>query len=226
MAGRVVVVTGTDTGIGKTHLATSLLLAATARGHVAVGYKPVESGVDGTGLTDAERLESASSPHPLFHVKPPRLALRAPVSPHLAAEQEGRVLPWNEVVAWTSDARRHQSLVIELPGGLFTPLASTLLNVDALQQLQPDLTLLVAPDRLGVLHHVLAAIAGARTRGVSLDVVALVAPDASDPSTGTNADELRRFTQLPIVGPYPRTSCETLAAHPLMSDLIRRWLPG
>ena len=64
--GRIVLV-GTGTGIGKTHLGVALVQALAAAGIEVAGLKPVESGV-GTGPSDADLLAGASS----FHVKPPR----------------------------------------------------------------------------------------------------------------------------------------------------------
>ena len=41
---KVYFVTGTDTGVGKTFIASALLRAARARGLACVGYKPVAAG--------------------------------------------------------------------------------------------------------------------------------------------------------------------------------------
>jgi len=223
MPGRLIVITGTDTGIGKTHLGSALLLAARSQGHAVIGYKPVESGVDGSTPTDAHRLRAASTPA-LFHVQPPAVALRAPVSPHLAAAREGVSLPWSEIATWIARTRSDTVLLVELPGGLFTPLSPSLLNVDAVNELRPDLTVLVAPDRLGVLNHVLATLAGAKARGAAPGVIALVAPEHADASTGTNAAELNRLTDTPILGPWPRATAEELAAHPATLEVTRRWI--
>lgn len=61
-------VTGTDTGIGKTVASTALLHAVRARGHTAVGMKPVASGCvatpQGWHNEDALALQAASQPQP------------------------------------------------------------------------------------------------------------------------------------------------------------------
>ena len=82
-----IVLIGTGTSVGKTHVAERLLRAFGAEGRKAYGYKPIESGVDGSTDSDSERLARAST----FHVKhePARTVFRAPVSPHLAARAEG-----------------------------------------------------------------------------------------------------------------------------------------
>jgi len=227
MSGRLIVVTGTDTGIGKTHLSEALLVCARSRGQAAVGYKPIESGVDGSAPTDAERLAAASDPALLFHVKrAPSLALRLPISPHLAAEQEGVTLPWEEIRAAVGAIRAQVDVLVELPGGLATPLSPNLLNVQALHALSPDVAVLVAPDRLGVLHHALSALMVARANDMAIAAVALMAPAKPDASSGTNARELSRFTTVPVLGPWPRGGTEELAARPATAELTRRWLEG
>ena len=65
MAGRLIVVSGTGTGIGKTYLCEALLTALRASGRQVVGIKPVETGLNEPGPSDALRLDRASS----FHVK-------------------------------------------------------------------------------------------------------------------------------------------------------------
>ncbi|HEY1696437.1 MAG TPA: dethiobiotin synthase [Polyangiaceae bacterium] len=215
MSGRLLVVTGTGTEIGKTHLAEALLLRLARTGLRVFGAKPIESGV-GVGRSDADRLASASS----FHVKHPRLALRAPVSPHLAARREHTHVDLPVLAAGLLDARNGiDLLLVELPGGLFTPLDDDALNVDFLRLLPCDDVLLVAPDRLGVLHDVLATTHAAPD--LAFSGIVLVAPSLPDASTGTNADELRRFTGIRVLATVPRALPAELALYPAVDAIVR-----
>jgi dethiobiotin synthetase len=207
MTGRLVVVTGTGTEIGKTHVSEALLVALKAAGLQAVGLKPVESGV-GEGVSDAARLARAST----FHVKPFGVALQAPVSPHRAARAEGIALPLERLTTEVLAAKTGADLVlVELAGGLFTPLAEKELNVDFAARLQPDFVLLLAPDRLGVLHDVLAATRAATAASLRVDGIALVTPERPDASTGTNAADLADYTSIPVLATIPRGSPAVLA---------------
>ena len=217
MSARLLVVSGTGTGIGKTH-ATAALLAAWSRvlsQHGVVepriaGLKPVESGAVPGGPSDALTLEQAST----FHVKrfPPPYMLARPVSPHLAAAGEGRTLELSVIVGYVEGVRElTDGVAVELPGGLFTPLAPGLSNADVAVALRPDAVLLVAPDRLGVLHDVGAATRAAEALGLSITGVVLVAPELADDSTGTNAAELAQVTRIPVVAVLPRADVATLA---------------
>ena len=50
------VVVGTGTGVGKTHVSCALFHALSAEGHESVGLKPVETGVDHEGQAETDQL--------------------------------------------------------------------------------------------------------------------------------------------------------------------------
>ena len=195
MMSRLVVVTGTSTGIGKTHMADALLREVGAMQRRVVGLKPVETGLSAASVSDAERLERAST----FHVKPFGYAYADPVSPHLAARLAGDGdIDFAALTAHIDGIRNEADLVVvELPGGLFTPLSDDCVNADFARDLDPDATLLVAPDRLGVLHDVLAALRAAETVPVTIHGILVVEPTVRDESTSRNAPELSRL----LLGP-------------------------
>jgi dethiobiotin synthetase len=184
----IVAVTGTGTGIGKTHLACALVGGLRDRDVRAVGWKPVESGV-ATDPRDSDEalLRASSGEQPI----PPTLRLRAAVSPHLAARLEGKTID-RSAIRGSLDAlaSRHDVIVLELAGGLCSPFDDEIDNIDFLAALQPR-TILVASDRLGVLHDVSAALRAARAVSLHVHAVALVAPETADESTGSNALEIR-----------------------------------
>ena len=217
MTGRLLVVTGTGTGIGKTHLAEALLLGWAARGLHVVGLKPVESGVGPDVLTDARRLSRASN----VHVAPFGVALPDPVSPHLAARRAGVTLDLSLLREGILAARDLAHLVlVELPGGLFTPLAPRILNADFAESLSPDATLLVAPDRLGVLHDLLAVFRATGSRPAT--AIALIAPEHADAATGSNATELALLLPTVPVFPVDRASPPALATSRSVLELLTR----
>src|SRR5689334_7203220 len=109
-----------------THFAEALILAWRPVGRV-VGLKPIESGVAENTRTDAMRLEAASA----FHVKQDGYCFAAPVSPHLAARDAGVEIRCDVVARLVSEARQKaECVVLELAGGLFSPLARGLYNAD------------------------------------------------------------------------------------------------
>lgn len=232
MTAPLLVVTGTGTGIGKTHAAVALVLAwarllretGVERPQVA-GLKPVESGVVPGEPTDVSTLEHAST----FHVKqypPPYLLARA-VSPHLAAADEGRVIELQPIRDFVAGVRvATDGALVELAGGLFSPLARGLDNADVARALAPDELLLVVPDRLGVLHDVAATTRAARAAGLRITGIVVVAPEHADASTGTNAAELALVCDVRVVAELPRADVATLAARAdvtaIVSELVRK----
>jgi dethiobiotin synthetase len=203
--GRIVVLTGTGTEIGKTHVAAALL-SAWGRTHEVVGYKPIETGVPvGPGIQgeDARRLARAST----FHVKHPvfRQTFVAPISPHLAARRARARIDLERIATQTKElAAVAEGVVVELAGGLFTPLGPGLVNADLAKRLKPSRLVLVAPDRLGVLHDVGAASRAAAKMGLRVSGVVLSAPAVADASTGTNAGEIERVVGFRVLATFPR----------------------
>ena len=90
-----IVLTGTDTAVGKTHVACGLLGLLAER---AIGIKPIESGCDGSAPEDGHLLAQASGQS---HPSQALVRLKAPLAPPLAAELEGVTLDWGEIVTTT-----------------------------------------------------------------------------------------------------------------------------
>lgn len=205
---RVAVVVGSGTGVGKTTFVAAWARARAAQGRTLCGWKPIESGGD----ADARALLEVSSPPP-----PPTLVLPEPLSPHLAARR-ARVPVSLERLVEQAKTATEGDLVIETAGGLFTQLDDReRTNAELVGLLVSRFkglrVILVAPNRLGVLHDVEACRRGATVSGLILDMVVLaqVAAPTDDLSRTLNAAELSR--SLPTVtfdqaGPFPLEEVE------------------
>ncbi len=225
-AGRLLVVTGTGTGIGKTHFSEALLLALAEFCPKVAGLKPIETGMGEATISDAARLERASS----FHVKHFGYVFAEALSPHLAARDADTPIRFDVLIPLVRAAQATvDALLIELPGGLFTPLSDSSVNADFVRALAPDATLLVAQDRLGVLHEVVSTRRAATTVDVTIDGVVLVVPQQTDLSTGLNGAEIERILDVPVVARLDRGSPRELASQAdlrtLAERLSRGWLP-
>jgi dethiobiotin synthetase len=196
---------GTGTSVGKTHFAERLLRGLTAENIRACGYKPVESGVADPSdpSTDAARIARASP----FHVKPAlvRFTFARPVSAHLAAREAGREVDLGTIRGEIlRGAALAEVLLVELPGGAFSPLTDSVLAAEFTRTVPGARALLVASDRLGVLHDVCATVRACASLGRPIDGIVLSAPATPDESTGSNAAELVRFTSVPILASLER----------------------
>jgi dethiobiotin synthetase len=216
--GRLIVVSGTGTEIGKTHVSEALLLRWRRAGRVC-GIKPIETGVAaGTEGEDARRLRLASS----FHVKHPIGATFVPpLSPHLAARDAGAAISIAEIVRAVSAVRAEaDGVLVELAGGLFSPLGPGVSNADLARELGGSF-LLVAPDRIGVLHDVGATTRAARAFGLHAAGVLLVATSTPDESSDRNGPELAMVTDVPWLATAPRAASADLADHPSIATALR-----
>jgi len=202
-----IVLLGTGTGIGKTRLTCRLAAALLPLARPVLPLKPVETGFPaGSGGEPAPGSDAALLEAAAFHVQHPRphplFAFPEPISPHLAAERAGRLISLQGILDWIASAEQQFPSVItliETAGGAFSPLTATDRNVELARQLAADLLVLVAPDRLGVLHDVGAATAAMKAFDRSPDCVALGSLPVADVATDLNAFELRRLhPELPV----------------------------
>lgn len=158
MSARTFFVSGTDTGIGKTHASVALIHALRATGRAVLPMKPVASGCvlrDGMRVNDdAIRLIDACGVSVAYEDVNP-YALDAPVSPHIAARLEHvRVDPGHIAGVARRLASRCDVLVVEGAGGWLSPLDIDLWQSDLVRLLDAEV-LLVVGLRLGCINHAL-----------------------------------------------------------------------
>ncbi len=200
-------ITGTDTGVGKTHVAC--LSAKELRRKFRVGVmKPAESGcasVEGKAFpSDAAQLKEASGCRwPLERICP--YAFFGALAPAEAAGREGRSMDLAHILHTFDDLQaEHDVVLVEGAGGLLTPLHGTLTCADLAKDLGLPL-LIVARAGLGTLNHSLLTLEAALSRDIP--VIALVLNEnqrvEGDESVESNARILREHTNVPVLGPLP-----------------------
>jgi dethiobiotin synthetase len=151
-----VFVTGTDTGIGKTHASAALLRAMRLADRRVQGMKPVASGcecIDGDWRNeDALMLiDAASSDADYAWVNP--YALPTPTAPQLAAAEEGVVIALPVITsAYRQLAAQADMVLVEGVGGWLAPLSDDLDQSDLVHALDLPV-LLVVGLRLGCINH-------------------------------------------------------------------------
>jgi dethiobiotin synthetase len=196
-------VTGTDTGVGKTEVASALVAGWRARGLDVGVMKPAQSGVEDGEPTDADRLrDAAGGADPMALVCP--YSLRAPLAPAVAARLEGVEISLAHLVDCAGElARRHQALVVEGAGGLLVPLTDSHTYADLAVALGLPV-LLVARAGLGTVNHAALTCEALRARGLAVAGVVLNrATAAADPSEPHNAGEIERLTGVRVIASLP-----------------------
>lgn len=191
-----VIITGTDTGIGKTVFAAGLTAALSAH-----YWKPIQAGVDPEGDSDTVARLSAV---PASHILPEAYRLATPASPHLAARLDGAEID----PARLEMPHINGPLVVEGAGGVLVPITETLLMADLFARWGAPV-IVCARTALGTINHSLMSIEVLRARSVPILGIMFIG-DAHDeneriiPALG-NVPSLGR---LPII---PALDAETLA---------------
>jgi dethiobiotin synthetase len=183
-----IVVTGTDTDIGKTVFAAGLTAALGAR-----YWKPVQAGLaDGSDAASVVTLGV-----PADHVLSEAYRLTTPCSPHLAAEIDGVTIDPDLLALPQVDG----PLVVEGAGGVMVPVTRELIFADLFARWGKPVVL-VARTGLGTINHSLLSIEALRSRGVPILGIAFVG-DAVEDSEATIAalGKVRRLGRLPRLAP-------------------------
>jgi dethiobiotin synthetase len=156
-------VTGTDTGVGKTHVTAALVAGLRTRGRPARAVKPIETGWNET-TSDAAALAAASE-RSLDETILWRLAL--PRSPSAAARAEGRSIDPRALLAWCR-ARDADPLLVEGAGGWMVPILDRWRMRDLAEGLDAPVVI-VGRAGLGTINHcVLTAEAAPSAHGIIL----------------------------------------------------------
>jgi dethiobiotin synthetase len=189
-----IVVTGTDTNIGKTVFAAGL-----AQLLDGAYWKPVQAGLEGETDSDVVRRLGGLDER---HILPEAWRLRLPASPHLAAEREG--------VAIDPDALHippaAQPLIIEGAGGLMVPLNRGSLAIDLFARWNLPVVL-CARTSLGTLNHTLLSLEALRHRRIPVLGIALIGDAHPD-----NERTLATLGGVPVLGRLPRLDPLTKAS--------------
>lgn len=199
---KTLLVTGTDTGVGKTWI-TCLLVREMRRLQLRTGaYKPVCSGAetDASGnifWSDVEFLRDACGDSPPVDLVCPQ-RYQAASAPNVAAAQEQRhvdnLLLLQGIEAWRPLV---DYLIIEGAGGIFCPLSDSTTVLDLAAQLKTAV-IVVAANRLGVINHTRLTVEATQTFGLSVVAIVLneVTPpelSVADASLMTNAMQLQKW---------------------------------
>lgn len=218
-------ITGTDTGVGKTVLTVLLAQFLRDRG-ISVGvFKPLCSG----GRADAWALHAAlGGAMTLDEINP--WHFRAAIAPALAARRERKSVKLTTVLNYLrSGQKRFAVTLAEGAGGLLSPLGDGFDSRDVLAALRAT-PIVVAPNKLGVVNHVLLTWEALPGHLRSLTRLVLMSPRRPDPATGSNVALLakllptKRIFLLPYLG--KRFDPVKVVKNPRIRRLLRVLVDG
>jgi dethiobiotin synthetase len=199
-------ITGTNTGVGKSHVTRLIARALVNAGYKVGVYKPVATDCRRQGMDvvapDAVKLwEAAGRPGRLEDVCPQKFV--APLAPPTSARLEGREVDRDllrtglEIWRATSDI-----VLVEGAGGLLSPMSDDDDNATLAAELGYPL-MVVAVNELGTINATLLTLLGAKTLVPQIPIAGMILnrlklfPD--DESCKTNADEIASRTDVPML---------------------------
>lgn len=187
-----ILITATDTGVGKTWTSIALATALKQAGRTVIGIKPVETGTseapsDGEDGVKIAKATGQSEPTQALY------RFRSQVSAALAAEEEELKLDWpklvGEIRALSKDA---EVAIIEGAGGLLTPMTWEKGALDLAKEFKAR-AVVAATDRLGTINQTLLTVDELEHSGIEVLGIILSEPERADESTRTNAKALQRM---------------------------------
>lgn len=204
-------ITGTDTEIGKTYVASALISYLVADGYRVAGMKPVASGCENTasGLRndDALRLIAASNVKMPYELVNP-YCFEPAIAPHIAAREAGQVIDI-ERIGKLAQSIEADYLVVEGVGGWCVPLGEVSMLAE-LAKATADEVIVVVGMRLGCINHALLTAAQIKKDGLALKgwIANHVDPDMLAQSE--NLFTLQALMPCPLLGslPWSNTSGE------------------
>lgn len=198
-----IVVAGTDTDIGKTHVSAALLAKVRLNGGTPIGLKPVAAGADyrdGQAYSDdAARLAlGAGFDGPLELINP--YLFEPPIAPHVAAQQVGIELSALELAGWADrQAAQYSHTLLEGAGGWRVPLNERECFSEIARHLQWDVVLVVGM-RLGCISHALLTAEAILSDGLRLAGWVANRIDPRQAVFEQNLETLKKRLPAPLLG--------------------------
>jgi len=187
-------IAGTDTGVGKTFVASALLYALRRRGVACVGLKPFETGCDPIAH-DAEALEDAAHSGLSLDQRCP-FRYRLPLAPAVAAEREGRTdrAVFSRALRTIREASSGRFAIVEAAGGLLVPITRTRSMLDLAASLRLPVVL-VGRNALGTLNQTALSVGALERRRLVVRAIVLSRGRLpKDSSQDDNAEWVRHLT--------------------------------
>ena len=196
-------ITATGTDVGKTFVAASLIGHLRQLGHGVEAIKPIVSGFDPSQVASSDPgilLKALGLPitaEGIARISPWRFY--APLSPDLAARNEGRRIDVDKVVGFCQSAvdQRQEIMLIEGVGGIMVPLDDQRTILDVMMALRLPL-ILVAGSYLGTISHTLTALDSLFRRDMNLLAIIVSETPGSPVPLDDIVGTLSRFVE-PVI---------------------------
>jgi dethiobiotin synthetase len=205
---KAIFITGTDTGVGKTYVATGLIMALKAIGINVCPMKPVETGctVKKNKLFPGDAcklMHAAGIQEPIDRVNPYRF--RHSLAPLTSAALEHTHIKKKKILsAYYYLFKKYEVTIIEGAGGIMVPLYKKYLFLDFIRELNLPIILVSRPG-LGTINHTLLSLDTAKSRGIP--IIGVIINYATSTQKGlaekTNPEIIENLSGFPVLGIVP-----------------------
>jgi dethiobiotin synthetase len=219
-------VTGTDSGIGKTIVAASIGQILHEQGHRVAVFKPAGSGCvhrrEGLVSEDAKLLaHCANSRHPLDLICPQRYA--EPLAPAIAAQMSGRPLDWESIDRSIHLMSRDSDvMIVEGIGGILVPMDEKHTFLDIAADLGSP-AIIVARPALGTINHTLLTLSALRSRDIPIAGIVINRYPTDTPGLAeeTNPRAIEKWGKIPILAIVPESPIpKVVTPHPIPASIL------
>jgi len=218
-------ITGTDTDIGKTFVATRLIALFNEKGFATVGIKPIASGCERDNNsrlvnTDALALQKVASIKCAYDIVNP-MAFEEPIAPHIAAGNSGGALSKIMMMQKITDSIQLQAdlTIIEGAGGWLVPLNDKESMADVVCALNIPVILVVG-IKLGCLNHAILTSRSIIQSGVPFLGWIANCLDPKMLAMNENIETLKQWIAAPLLGRVPYGVEQALGQQEIDIDLI------
>ena len=223
IAGPGIFITGTDTGVGKTLVASALLRAFALSGLRAVGMKPVATGClvdapDHANEDVAQLIAASNVSVPIGLLNP--YCFEPAIAPHIAAQRAGTIISLERIQqCYRSLSGLADRVVVEGAGGLLVPITPQEDWSDLARTLELSVILVVGM-RLGCLNHALLTAEAIRNRGLIFAGWVANHIDSAMPCFDDNLETLRQKLPAPLLAVMPFAPDDARACAAINPDLL------
>lgn len=228
-------ITGTDTGVGKTIIAGAVVKALHFLGLKTGVMKPIESGCSRKGdvLIPYDGLflkQIARTDDPLSSITP--CCLESPLAPLPAAEQDGTEIDLSSITrVFATLSGKYDAIVAEGIGGLMVPLRKDYFVADLAAELGLPLIVVARPG-LGTINHTMLTVRCALKEGLSVAgiIINYSQPPEDSLAEKTNPRLLAQISPVPVLGIFPHLknpeeeTIEKASLRNLNLELLKKWL--
>ncbi len=189
------IITGTDTDIGKTIFSAALMLGLEAAQKKPHYWKPLQSGItDGVDTRTVQRLTNM----PDDRFLPESYIFTEPLSPHRAAEIDDVEIDMKALRDTKNIPTCDGTMIIEGAGGLMVPITRKNLQINLYKDWKIPLVL-CARSGLGTINHTLLSLEAIWSRDIPLKGIVFIGEENPD-----NMRTIEEFSKVKILGHMPR----------------------